>query len=227
MPHNNNDGSSIRLRPQHRDHVLSYDFVMDCTAEGRAFRRLTIVDAYSRECLAIDVARNLTSEDVLKRLSDLFVRPAVPEHISSDNGSEFTAKRAREWLGLVGVKTLHIEPGSPWENGYVESFSGKLPDELLEREVFDTLFEAKMLIERRRRHYNTVRPHSALGYRAPGSWGLVDLCGRFGYASSVKHFLECPDLRCQLLQVAHPELFQIPKPPPDRRQVARVRACHE
>ena len=118
-----NDGSCIRLRPTHRDHVWSYDFVMDRTSEGRAFRMLTIVDEYSRECLAIDVARKLTSEDVLERLSDLFVRRGVPEHIRSDNGSEFTAKRVREWLGRVGVKTLYIEPGSPWENGYVESFS--------------------------------------------------------------------------------------------------------
>ena len=167
-----NDGSCIRLRPKHGDHVWSYDFVMDRTSEGRAFRMLTIVDEYSRECLAIDVARKLTSEDVLERLSDLFVRRGVPEHIRSDNGSEFTAKRVREWLGRVGVKTLYIAPGSPWENGYVESFNGKLRDELLEREVFDTLFEAKVLIERWRRHYNTVRPHSALGYRlpAPEAW---------------------------------------------------------
>ena len=167
-----NDGSCIRLRPQHRDHVWSYDFVMDRTSEGRAFRMLTIVDEYSRECLSIDVARKLTSEDVLERLSDLFVRRGVPEHIRSDNGSEFTARRVREWLGRVGVKTLYIEPGSPWENGYVESFNGKLRDELLDREVFDTLFEAKVLIERWRRHYNTVRPHSALGYRppAPEAW---------------------------------------------------------
>ena len=167
-----NDGSCVRLRPTHRDHVWSYCLVMDRTSEGRAFRMLTIVDEYSRECLAIDVARKLTSEDVLERLSDLFVRRGVPEHIRSDNGSEFTAKRVREWLGRVGVKTLYIEPGSPWENGYVESFNGKLRDELLEREVFDTLFEAKVLIERWRRHYNTVRPHSALGYRppAPETW---------------------------------------------------------
>jgi transposase InsO family protein len=128
---------------------------------------LTIVDEFTRECLAIDVAKRLTSEDVLERLSDLFVHRGVPEHIRSDNGSEFTAKCVREWLGRVGVKTLFIEPGSPWENGYVESFNGKLRDELLAREAFDTLLEAKVLIERWRQHYNTVRPHSALGYRPP------------------------------------------------------------
>ena len=120
------DGSCIRLRPTHRNHVWSYDCVMDRTADGRAFRMLTIVDEFTRECLAIDVSRKLTSEDVLERLSDLFVRKGVPDHIRSDNGSEFTAKRVREWRERVGVKTLYIEPGSPWENGYIESVSGKL-----------------------------------------------------------------------------------------------------
>ena len=117
-----NDGSCIRLRPTHRNHVWSYDFVADRTSDGRPIRMLTIVDEFTRECLAIDVAKRLTSEDVLERLSDLFVHRGVPEHIRSDNGSEFTAKCIREWLGRVGVKTLFIEPGSPWENGYVESF---------------------------------------------------------------------------------------------------------
>ena len=162
-----NDGSCIRLRPTHRDHVWSYDFVQARTHDGRAFRMLTVIDEFTRECLAIDVARRLTSEDVLERLSDLFIRRGVPEHIRSDNGAEFTATRVREWLQRIDVKTLYIEPGSPWENGYVESFNGKLRDELLEREIFDTLWEAKVLIERWRREYNTVRPHSSLGYRPP------------------------------------------------------------
>lgn len=137
------------------------------TSDGRPLRLLTIVDEYTRECLAIDVARQLTSEDVLERLSDLFVRRGVPQHVRSDNGSEFTAKAVRDWLARVEVKTLYIEPGSPWENGYIESFNGKLRDELLSGEIFDTLLEAKVLIERWRVHYNTVRPHSALGYRPP------------------------------------------------------------
>lgn len=161
------DGSCVRLRPSHRDHVWSYDFVMDRTSDGRSFRMLTLIDEHSRECLAIDVARRLTSEDVLERLSDLFVRRGVPEYLRSDNGSEFTATKVREWLARVGVTTLFIEPGSPWENGYVESFNGKLRDELLAREQFDTLLEAKVLIERWRREYNTRRPHSSLGYRPP------------------------------------------------------------
>ena len=162
-----NDGSCVRLRPTCKDHVWSYDFVQDRTHDGRAFRMLTLIDEYTRECLAIDVARRLTSENVLERLSDLFVRRGVPNYIRSDNGSEFTANAVREWLRQVGVKTLFIEPGSPWENGYIESFNGKLRDELLNVEVFDTLLEAKVLIERWRVEYNTVRPHSSLGYRPP------------------------------------------------------------
>ena len=162
-----NDGSCVRLRPTHRDHVWSYDFVQARTHDGRAFRMLCVIDEFTRECLAIDAARRLTSEDVLERLSDLFVRRGVPGHLRSDNGSEFTARSVRNWLGRVGVRTLFIEPGSPWENGYVESFNGKLRDELLDREIFDTLLEAKVLIERWRREYNHVRPHSSLGYRPP------------------------------------------------------------
>jgi putative transposase len=162
-----NDGSCVRLRPCHRNHVWSYDFVTDRTADGRAFRMLVIVDEHTRECLAIDVARKLTSEDLLERLSDLFICRGVPDYVRSDNGPEFTAHRVRDWLKTVEVKTLFIEPGSPWENGYVESFNGKLRDELLNREVFDTLLEAKVLIERWRHSYNTVRPHSSLGYQPP------------------------------------------------------------
>ena len=133
---------------------------------------LAIIDEYTRECLSIDVARKLNHDDVLERLSWLMVTRGVPGHIRSDNGSEFTAKAVRAWLKQVQVKTLFITPGSPWENGYIESFNGKLADELLEREVFDTLYEAKVLIERWRVHYNTIRPHSSLGYRppAPAAW---------------------------------------------------------
>jgi putative transposase len=117
-----NDGSCVRLRPAYRDHVWSYDFVQARTHDGRVFRMLTLVDEFTRECLAIDVARKLTSEDVLERLSDLFIRRGVPDYLRSDNGSEFTATVVRDWLTKVGVKTLYIEPGSPWENGYIESF---------------------------------------------------------------------------------------------------------
>jgi transposase InsO family protein len=162
-----NDGSCVRLRPERKDHVWAYDFVAARTHDGRVVRLLTVVDEFTRECLAIDVARNLSSDDVLDCLWWLFVTRGVPDYIRSDNGPEFTAKAVRAWLAELGVKTLFIEPGSPWENGYVESFNGKLRDELLNGEIFYTLREAKVLIERWREHYNTWRPHSALGYRPP------------------------------------------------------------
>ena len=168
-----NDGSCVRLRPAYRNHVWSYDFMMDRTSDGRALKLLTIIDEYSRECLAIDVGRKMTSEQVLERLAQLFLERGTPAYLRSDNGPEFVAKAVREWLGKVGVGTLYIEPGSPWENGYLESFNGKLRDELLAREVFDTLLEAKVLVARWRRHYNTVRPHSSLGYRPPAPEAIL------------------------------------------------------
>ena len=137
------------------------------TAEGRAFRILNIIDEYSRECLAILVKRRITSQDVIDQLFQLIIFRGIPEHIRSDNGPEFTAKAVRRWLNHLGVRTLFIEPGSPWENGYVESFNGRLRDELLNREVFYTLTEAQVLIEQWRKEYNQVRPHSSLSYRPP------------------------------------------------------------
>ncbi len=161
------DGSCMRRRPEYRHHVWAYDFVADRTHDGRPLKILTVVDEYSRECLAIVVARRMRSTDVLETLAALFMTYGVPAHIRSDNGSEFTAALVRRWLEALDVQTLFIEPGSPWENGYVESFNGTLRDELLDREIFYTLTEAKALIERWRREYNTVRPHSAPGYRPP------------------------------------------------------------
>ena len=162
-----NDGSCVRLRPIHRNHVWSYDFVMDRTHNGRPVKIMTVIDEYSRECLALVVDRNIKSDDVLDCISNLFLIYGVPEHIRSDNGPEFTAKLVREWLKRIGVKTLFIEPGSPWENGYNESFNGKLRDEVLNGEIFYTLKEAQVIIERWRREYNTIRPHSSLNYRPP------------------------------------------------------------
>jgi len=162
-----NDGSCIRLRPEYKDHVWSYDFVKSATADGRKFRILTIIDEYTRECLALYTARSITSREVIEQLYDLFLLQGVPAYIRSDNGSEFTAKAVRRWLADLHVKTLYIEPGSPWENGYNESFNGKLQDELLKRELFMTLKEARILAERWRYEYNHVRPHSSLGYRLP------------------------------------------------------------
>jgi putative transposase len=134
-----NDGSCVRCRPEYRDHVWSYDFAMARTHDGRPLKMLTVMDEYTRECLAIDVGRRIRSDDVLSRLTSLFVYRGAPGYIRSDNGAEFTAKAVRGWLGRIGVRTLYIEPGSPWENGYIESFIGKLRDELLNREIFDTL----------------------------------------------------------------------------------------
>ena len=162
-----NDGSCIRLRPERKGHVWAYDFVACRTEDGRAVRMLTVIDEYTREYLAIRVARRIRSDDVIHTLTELFVINGAPEHIRSDNGPEFTARVVRGWLARVGVKTLFIEPGSPWENGYNESFNGKLRDELLNREIFYSLREVQILTERWRREYNTIRPHSSLGYRPP------------------------------------------------------------
>ena len=162
-----NDGSCVRLRPERPNHVWSYDFVSDRTHDGRAFRMLCVIDEFTRENLTIRVARKLKATDVIDVLADLFLLRGVPTHIRSDNGPEFVATGLREWIAAVGAKTAYIEPGSPWENGYCESFNGKLRDELLNGEIFYTLNEARIVIESWRRHYNTVRPHSSLGYRPP------------------------------------------------------------
>jgi len=168
-----NDGSCIRLRPEYKDHVWSYDFMIDRTADGRAFKILTILDEFTRESLSIKVNRRISSQDVIEELFNLFVFRGIPEHVRSDNGPEFTARAVRKWLIRLGVKTLFIEPGSPWENGYIESFNGKLRDELLNREIFTTLEEAKVLIEQWRREYNQVRPHSSLEYRPPAPEAIL------------------------------------------------------
>jgi putative transposase len=167
------DGSCIRLRPEHRNHVWAYDFVSERTHDGRTLRLLTVVDEYTRECLAISVAHRMTANDVLWVLADLFLEYGIPEHIRSDNGPEFVAKAVREWLSDIGVTTLFIEPGSPWENGYIESFNGKLRDELLNGEIFYTLKEAQILIANWRRLYNGLRPHSSLGQRPPAPETIV------------------------------------------------------
>jgi putative transposase len=167
-----NDGSCIRLRPLYKHHVWSYDFVADRTHDGRPLRMLTVIDEFSRECLAIEVARKLNSDDVLETLTRLFAEHGPPDYIRSDNGPEMTAKVVRDWLRDLGVKTLFIEPGSPWENGYNESFNGTLREEVLNREIFYTVAEAKVLIEQWRREYNTIRPHSSLGYRPPAPEAL-------------------------------------------------------
>ncbi len=161
------DGSRVRLRPEYRDHVWSYDFVEDRTHDGRKVRMLNVVDEFTRECLAIRVARKLKAIDVIDVLSDLFILRGVPGHIRSDNGPEFIAQAVQDWIGAVGAKTAYIAPGSPWENGYVESFNARLRDELLDSEIFTSLREAQVIIESWRRHYNTMRPHGSIGYKPP------------------------------------------------------------
>ena len=161
------DGSCIRLCPERPRHVWAYDFVEDRTRDGRRFRMLCVVDEFTREALAIRVGRKLTSADVIDTLADLFIQHGVPAHIRSDQGPEFIADAVKAWISGVGSRTAYIERGSPWENGYVESFNARLRDELLNGEVFNTIAEARVLIEAWRRHYNAVRPHSSLGYRPP------------------------------------------------------------
>ena len=162
-----NDGSCVRLRPEYVNPVWSYDFVSAWTHEGRSLRMLTLIDEFTRECLAIKVSRRLGSQEVIETLVDLMLLRGVPEPIRSDNGPEFSAKALREWLATVGARTLYIEPGSPWENGYNESFNGKLRDARLNQEIFYSLKEAQVVIEAWRQEYNRVRPHSSLGYRPP------------------------------------------------------------
>jgi putative transposase len=162
-----NNGSCVRLRPERANHVWSYDFVSAVTHDGRTLRLLVLIDEYTRECLAIRVARRLRSYEVIETLAEVMLWRGIPEHIRSDNGPEFVAQELRTWLGKVGTGTLYIEPGSPWENGYCESFNGKLRDECLNGEIFYSLKEAQIVIEQWRVEYNTRRPHSALGYRPP------------------------------------------------------------
>ena len=170
-----NDGSCIRLRPLYPNHVWSYDFVSDRLRNGRKIRMLTIIDEFSRRCLAIKVAHNLKSDNVLEILSNLFVTEAIPDFIRSDNGSEFKAAILQDGLTALKVKTAYITPGSPWENGFCERFNGSLRDELLNGESFNTLYEAKTVIESWRKHYNEVRPHSSLNYNPPAPKVVVGI----------------------------------------------------
>jgi len=175
------DGFCVRLRAERPNHVWSYDFVEDRTHEGKKYRMLNIIDEFTHECLAIRIDRKLKSIDVIDVLSDLFVLRGVPEHIRSDNGPEFVAKTVQEWITAAGARTAYITPGSPWENGFIESFNARLRDELLDGEIFYSLAEAKIVIESWRRHYNAVRPHGSLGYKPPAPEVFVPaLAGRAG-----------------------------------------------
>ena len=168
-----NDGSCVRLRAEQANHIWSYDFVHHRTYDGRAFRMLNVLDEFTRESLAIRVRRKLSSTDVIDVLTDLFILRGIPAYIRSDNGPEFVAGAVLRRVAAVGSRTAFIEPGSPWENGYIESFNARLRDELLNGEIFYTLKEAQVLIESWRRHYNAIRPHSSLGYRPPAPETIV------------------------------------------------------
>ena len=161
------DGSCLRLRAERPNHVWSYDFVEDRTHEGRKYRMLNIIDEFTHECLAIRIDRKLKSVDVIDVLSDLFILRGVPERLRSDNGPEFVAKAVQDWIAAVGAKAAYIAPGSPWENGFIESFNARLRDELLDGEIFYSLAEARIVVESWRRHYNAKRPHASLGYKPP------------------------------------------------------------
>jgi putative transposase len=167
------ENSCTRKRAEHLNHVWSYDFVMDRTEEGRRLKMMPVVDEYTRECLSIDVERSITAQDVLRTLASVFRSRGEPAFIRSDNGPEFIARAIKEWLEVSGVRTLYIKPGSPWENAYSETFISRFSDELLKREVFADLLEAKVLVEDYRGHYNHHRPHSALGYRTPAEFAMA------------------------------------------------------
>jgi transposase InsO family protein len=180
-------GGCVRRQAERKDHVWAWDFVFDRTANGRTIKWLSIVDEYTRECVALEVNRSLTSDDVLDVLRDLFVIRGVPQHIRSDNGPEFIAQAIRDFLGAAGVETLYIEPGSPWQNGYAESFHSRLRSELLDAEIFETVAEAQSLAAAWRNDYNHHRPHSSLGYQTPAEFASGCAAANFAALSSQQH----------------------------------------
>jgi len=167
------ENSCIRHRAQRINHVWSYDFLVDRTEDGRQLKLLAVIDEYTRECLALEVSRSFTAQNVVENLQYLFAVRGRPEHLRSDNGPEFVARAVRRWLDQAAVKTLYIAKGSPWENGYVESFNGKLRDELLNRELFLSLDDARWVIDRWRLDYNHRRIHSALDYQTPAAFAAA------------------------------------------------------
>ena len=165
--------SCVRRPAEHKDHVWAWDFLHDRTSDGRPLKWFTLVDEYTRECLALEVGRGMTAQAVGAVLAGVVRERGVARHIRSDNGPEFIAKAIRAWVASAGLETLYIDPGAPWENGYAESFNGKVRDELLNAEEFGSVLEAKVLAKEWRRDYNHVRPHSSLGYRTPAEFGAM------------------------------------------------------
>lgn len=170
-----NDGSCIRLRAERKNHVWSYDFVEDKTYNGKKIRILNIIDEFTHECLASIPRRSWRNNDIIEVLAGLMLLRGTPEYLRSDNGSEFTAKKIRKWLSNTGVITAYIEPGSPWENGYIESFNARMRDEFLNGELFGNMYEVQVLISRWVKYYNTVRPHSSLGGRPPAPQTIIHI----------------------------------------------------
>jgi transposase InsO family protein len=181
-----NDGSCVRLRPEHRNHVWSFDFVEAHTHDGRSLRILTLIDEHTRTCLALKVARRINSLGVIEALADAMLIHGVPEHVRCDNGPEMIAKALRKWVAKVGPQMQYIAPGSPWENGYCESFNGKLRDECLKPEIFYSLKEAQTVIGLWRDHYNRIRPHSSLGYRPPAPVTIPDIAHRLPMVATLQ-----------------------------------------
>jgi transposase InsO family protein len=211
------DGSCIRLRPEHPNHVWSYDFVEARTHNGRKFRMLNVIDEFTRECLVIRISRRLKAVDVVDVLTNLFILRGAPGHIRSDNSPEFVAKAVRDWIAAVGAKTAYIMPGSPWENGYCESFNARLRDELLDGEIFCTLKEAQIVIEQWRHHYNTTRPHSSLGYKPPAPEAISWPPTQSGSTPPTARTHRPPS-------VAEPRFAGLPsQPPPSARFVSSSR----
>jgi putative transposase len=167
------ENSCTRRQAEYPGHVWSYDFAMDATEDGRRLKMMPIVEEYSRECLALEVERSITAEEVVKTLDRLFAERGAPSFIRSDNGPEFLARAVKRWLAASGVETLYIEPGAPWENAYSETFISRMRDELLNREEFANVKEAKVLAEDYRDHYNHHMPHGALGYQTPAEFAAI------------------------------------------------------
>ena len=167
------ENACIRHQPEHYNHIWSIDFIMDQTSDGRRLKMLPVIDEYTRECLTLEVARRMTSESVVSTLDYLFSIRGMPKYIRSDNGPEFVAEAIRSYLSKRSVDTLYIEPGSPWQNGYVESFNSSLRDEFLNQEWFSSLKEAKVLADQWRLTYNHKRPHGALKYQTPAAFAAT------------------------------------------------------
>jgi transposase InsO family protein len=167
------NGCAVK-RAEHKNHTWAWDFIHDRTSNGRSLKWISVVDEFTRECVVLEVGRSLKATDVIDAISESMKRRGAPRYIRSDNGPEFIAKALRKWLSRAKVETLYVEPGSPWQNGYAESFHARLRDELLEQEMFGSVQEARLLSRRWSWEYNHERPHSALGYRTPAEYAAKE-----------------------------------------------------